>query len=89
MKKNIILLAVLFTLNSCQKSEPEQLGYQIISSRPHDESAYTQGLQLIGSRLFESTGMYGQSTLRENDATSGKILRKRPLAKTVFGEGLA
>ncbi|MBJ7283883.1 MAG: glutaminyl-peptide cyclotransferase [Akkermansiaceae bacterium] len=89
MKKNIILLAVLFTLNSCQKSEPEQLGYQIISSRPHDESAYTQGLQLLGSRLFESTGMYGQSTLRENDATSGKILRKRPLAKTVFGEGLA
>lgn len=89
MKKNIILIAVLFTLNSCQKSEPEQLGYQIISSRPHDESAYTQGLQLIGSRLFESTGMYGQSTLRENDATSGKILRKRPLAKTVFGEGLA
>ena len=89
MKKNIILFAVLFTLNSCQKSEPEQLGYQIISSRPHDESAYTQGLQLIGSRLFESTGMYGQSTLRENDATSGKILRKRPLAKTVFGEGLA
>lgn len=89
MKKNIILFAVLFTLNSCQKSEPEQLGYQIISSRPHDESAYTQGLQLLGSRLFESTGMYGQSTLRENDATSGKILRKRPLAKTVFGEGLA
>jgi glutamine cyclotransferase len=89
VKKNIILFAVLFTLNSCQKSEPEKLGYQIISSRPHDESAYTQGLQLNGTRLFESTGMYGQSTLRENDATSGKILRKRPLAKTVFGEGLA
>ena len=39
-------------------------------------------------RLFESTGEYGESTLREIDPSTGKLLRKRPLAKQVFGEGL-
>ncbi len=82
------LAAAVLALTSCQKSAPEQLGYQVVSTRPHDPSAYTQGLQLTAGRLFESTGMYGESTLREIEPGSGKILRKRSLAKTVFGEGL-
>ncbi len=87
--KSISSLVLAFaTLASCQKSAPDTLAYQIVSTRPHDESAYTQGLQLLDGRLFESAGQYGESTLREIDPTTGKILRKRPLAKTVFGEGL-
>lgn len=73
---------------SCGKSAPEPLTYQIISTRPHDPEAYTQGFQLIDGRLFESTGLYGQSSVREVEPASGKILRKRPLSKQVFGEGL-
>ena len=88
MKHLATLAAALVGLASCQKSQPDHLGYQIISTRPHDPAAYTQGLQLTGGRLFESTGQYGESTVRELEAASGKILRKRPLAKTVFGEGL-
>ncbi len=75
-------------LTSCQKSQPDKLGYQIVSTRPHDKTAYTQGLQMTGGRLFESTGLHGESTVRELEPATGKILRKRPLAKTVFGEGL-
>ena len=75
-------------ITSCQKAVPDTLGYQIVSTRPHDSSAYTQGLQLTGGRLFESTGQYGESTVREIDPTTGQVIRKRPLAKTVFGEGL-
>jgi glutamine cyclotransferase len=74
-------------LVSCQKS-PDHLGYKILSVRSHDGDAYTQGLQLKDGRLFESTGLYGESTVRELEPATGKILRKRPLAKTVFGEGL-
>jgi len=89
MKYLLTLAAIACSgLTSCQKSAPEHLGYQIVSVRPHDPTAYTQGLQLTGGRLFESTGMYGESTLRELEPTTGKIIRKRPLAKTVFGEGL-
>lgn len=89
MNRIVTSLAIAcLTFTSCQKSAPDKLGYQIISTRPHDGTAYTQGLQLIGGRLFESTGQYGESTVREVEPATGKILRKRPLAKTVFGEGL-
>lgn len=79
---------IIFLLASCGKSAPESLSYQVISSRPHAADAYVQGLEFSGTRLFESTGQYGNSTLREIEAKTGKVLRKRPLAKTVFGEGL-
>ena len=88
MKLFATFAVALLALTSCQKSSPDQLGYQIISTRPHDPTAYTQGLQLKDGRLFESTGQYGESTLREIEPATGKVLRKRPLAKTVFGEGL-
>lgn len=88
LKSFASLLFVITTLASCQKSAPDTLTYQIISTRPHDDSAYTQGLQLLDGRLFESAGQYGESALREIDPATGKVLRKRPLAKTVFGEGL-
>ena len=79
----------LLALPSCNKPQPDTLSYQVISVRPHDGDAYTQGLQMLENhRLFESTGKYGESTIRELDAVTGKILRKRPLAKNVFGEGL-
>jgi len=82
----ILALAAIF-LTACRKS-PDQLAYQVVSARAHEPGAYTQGLQLSDGRLFESTGQYGESTLRELDPTTGNVLRKRPLAKTVFGEGL-
>lgn len=89
MKRILASLAIACcAFTSCQKSSPDKLGYQIISTRPHDGDAYTEGLQLADGRLFESTGRYGESTVRELEPATGKILRKRPLAKTVFGEGL-
>ena len=75
-------------LISCSEPAPENLRFEVVSTRTHDPDAYTQGLELANGRLFESTGQYGESTLRELDPATGKVLRKRPLAKTVFGEGL-
>ena len=88
MRKLLSLAVILSSLTACHKSRPETLGYQIVSVRSHDPDAYTQGLQWTAGRLFESTGQYGQSTLRELEPTTGNTLRKRPLAKSVFGEGL-
>jgi glutaminyl-peptide cyclotransferase len=88
MKCLLLPLAACLALVSCQKPQPDTLSYQIVAVREHDGGAYTQGLQLANGRLFESTGQYGESTVRELDPATGKVLRKRPLAKTVFGEGL-
>ena len=34
------------------------------------------------------SGLYGQSTVREVDVASGKVLRSQPLPAADFGEGL-
>ena len=81
----IILLAI--TLSACGR-KPETLGYKIVETRPHDPECYTQGLEFHGKRLFESGGGYGVSTVREVDPADGKVLRKRPMAKNIFAEGI-
>jgi glutaminyl-peptide cyclotransferase len=46
-------------------------------------------LALADGRLFESSGQYAQSTLREVDIETGAVLRSAPLDRRYFGEGLA
>ncbi len=79
------LIAIL--LGACQKP-PATLQYKVVSTRPHDAECYTQGFEFSGKRLFESGGNYGQSTVREVDPSNGEVLRKRPMARTVFAEGI-
>ena len=54
----------------------------------HDSGAYTQGLEFYQGRLFESTGKYGNSTLREVNLSTGEIIRSIDLNSTEFGEGI-
>jgi len=49
---------------------------EIIRTLPHDTRAFTQGLAYgAGGRLFESTGLYSESSLRELDTKTGEVLR--------------
>lgn len=69
---------------------PAQLGHRVVARYPHDPAAFTQGLLFApDGRLFESTGRYGRSTVRQVDPTSGRLLRSTPLPAEQFGEGLA
>ena len=63
--------------------------YRVIASHPHDPEAFTQGLLFADGQLYESTGGYGQSSLRIVDLASGRVLRERQLPDNRFGEGLA
>lgn len=63
--------------------------YEVVRSFPHDTGAFTQGLAIDGDTLFESTGNYGQSTLRQVALQTGEVERIRRLSSTIFGEGLA
>jgi glutaminyl-peptide cyclotransferase len=62
--------------------------YEIINTYPHDPAAYTQGLVYHEGFLYESTGLHGQSSLRQVDLQTGKILKKVELEPQYFGEGL-
>ncbi|AZI42107.1 glutaminyl-peptide cyclotransferase [Deinococcus psychrotolerans] len=62
---------------------------KVISRFPHDPDAFTEGFELVGSTLFESTGLVGQSSIRRTNLQSGEVLQSRvPPSSKVFSEGL-
>ena len=63
--------------------------YDIINIWPHDPSAFTQGLLYLNGALLESTGMNGQSSLRQVDLQTGKVRQRVDLRYEYFAEGLA
>lgn len=60
----------------------------VVQEWPHDPKAFTQGLVWHDGRLFEGTGQKGESSIREVDLQSGRVLRKRDLDAQYFGEGI-
>jgi len=70
-------------------SEPPTLySYEIINEYPHDNKAFTQGLEFYKDTLYESTGKKGMSSLRKVNYTTGEVLKQLDLEKTYFGEGI-
>jgi len=62
--------------------------YHEVNRFHHDSDAFTQGLLYANGKIYESTGLYGQSTLREVDLLTGVVRRKTSLSEKLFGEGL-
>jgi glutamine cyclotransferase len=62
---------------------------KIVRELPHDTQAYTQGLIYFKGLLYESTGQYGESSLRKLDPKTGAILLKTELENQYFAEGIA
>jgi glutamine cyclotransferase len=80
------------TLQSPAPAAPAELayyGYQVVNTFHHDPRAFTQGLLFHDGKLLESTGQYGQSTLREVDLATGAVLRQLSVPREYFAEGLA
>lgn len=77
----------------CAQGAPTQqairLRAQVVQSYPHDRGAFTQGLLLHQGTLFESTGLEGQSSLREVEVATGRVIRSIDVPAPVFAEGLA
>ncbi|MDJ0645953.1 MAG: glutaminyl-peptide cyclotransferase [Flavobacteriaceae bacterium] len=69
-------------------NQPDIYTYDIINAYPHDEKAFTQGLEFHDGFLYESTGQYGESSLRKVNLETGEIVQKKDLERQYFGEGL-
>lgn len=65
----------------------EQCKYKVINEYPHDPLAFTQGLFIHEGQLYESTGRYGESTMRIVDLETGDVTTRIFLGEERFGEG--
>jgi glutaminyl-peptide cyclotransferase len=63
-------------------------GVRVVNVFPHDPQAFSQGLVIADSVLYEGTGQNGESSLREVELTTGRVLRMVPLSRDYFGEGI-
>lgn len=77
-------------LRAAWNGSPSRLDVQVLDVIPHDPGAFTQGLEFddSGTVVFESTGQYGESTVRRVDPVTGEVQRNKDLDPSWFGEGL-
>jgi glutamine cyclotransferase len=80
-------LFVLVLLGSA-RNLPAADTYRIVHAYPHDQQAFTQGLIYCDGHLYESTGLEGKSSLREEDLETGRILQFHDVPSRYFAEGL-
>jgi glutamine cyclotransferase len=84
----LALLALACTAGSAADNPTSGYGYRVVSEYAHDPEAFTQGLVYYRGFLYESTGLYGASSIRKVDLKTGRVLAKRALPERYFGEGL-
>ncbi|MEU7630902.1 glutaminyl-peptide cyclotransferase [Nocardia sp. NPDC049220] len=84
-----VLVGVLI-LSGCQDPDDmaTKMNIEVVGTRPHDRTAFTQGLEIAGDTLYESTGLPVASTVRASNLTTGGVLAVAPLPVPYFGEGI-
>jgi len=86
-----LFLLLIFSAQNCLNNENSGFSenqYRIIDIFPHDNTAFTQGLVWKGNYFYESTGLYGRSSLRKVEIQTGNVLQKYDLPNDYFGEGI-
>lgn len=79
---------VAVLLAGAQRTEVPVYGFEVVNSYPHDPQAFCQGLVIDGGTLYEGTGQYGHSSLREVDLETGRVKKQFNLDRQFFGEGI-
>ena len=74
--------------NESSTEMPIEIEYEIVETVERNVSPFTQGLELYDNHLYESSGLYGESTLRIYDPNNGEVIVSQELSNDVFGEGL-
>ena len=92
--KNLVIKLIIILGLTCfsylgYAAEIPVYSYRIVNIYPHDSKAFTQGLVYDDKDvLYESTGLWGHSSLRRVDLATGKVLKIKSLSPKLFGEGL-
>src|ERR1700739_2235309 len=84
----LVPLLVLVSTSLPSPVEKSADTYRIVHTYPHDQQAFTQGIIYVDGHLYESTGIKGRSSLREEDLETGRILQFHEVPDQYFAEGL-
>ncbi len=86
----LLLTSVLMNVaaDAHETSTVSQMEVEVVANISHDNGAFTQGLLWHQGMFYESTGLLGESTLREV-FPNGTVNRSTDLDANYFGEGLA
>lgn len=82
----IIALSVM-CLSSCADAKVRQYKVKVVKEYAHDETSYTQGLFFLNGEMIETTGQWGESTLRKVDLQTGKAVKRFDFDRKYFVEG--
>ena len=82
----VLILMLSAAAPSCAR-EPLRYAFRIDQTLRHDIGAYTQGLFFYKGKLYESTGQYGESSMRIVDLASGQVVKQKSFPRRYFIEG--
>ena len=87
MRFRALALAAVLVAGAYAQSAPVR-SYKVVATYRHDPKAFTEGLEYKDGFLYESTGLNGESSIRQIDLGTGAVLKQMPLSTVYFGEGI-
>lgn len=85
----MVLLFAALAVCACSSAQVKEYKVKVVAEYPHDSRAYTQGLFFHDGVLYETTGQWGESSIRTVDLESGRPSAIKRLSGKYFGEGSA
>jgi len=82
------LLFLQFAYQTLNGGGPTFYSFNVVATYPHDDAAFTQGLVYHDGLLYEGTGLYGRSSIKIAELSTGNIIDQVDLSYDIFGEGM-
>ena len=84
----VVIVSLSYPLLTRPEEPDTEHAYTVVNTFPHDPEAFTQGLVFHDGRLYEGTGLRGQSSVRIVELETGEITKIHRLPSEYFGEGI-
>lgn len=88
MHLQLLISLLLLSLPLQAQEQPQQYGYRVLNTYPHNIDSFTQGLVYHDGYLYEGTGKNGFSTLSKINLEDAEVLLSKELSRRYFGEGI-
>jgi glutamine cyclotransferase len=86
--RSFVLTLLLSLFGAASTGAAPNLTYTVVARYAHPDIPFTQGLELDGNTMYESSGLYRQSFISRWHLGEQNALDKRAMTPDVFAEGL-